>query len=744
MKDMASGEQTERPGAEQAEILRRLRESLAAGATDGIGAELERCFATWPRSPEFRLLWLQWLEGTGQQPAFRAAARLSRTLFPHSVPVARIALRVAVEEGAFEEAADLLTGVIWPARLDAAIREACLRSFLRLNAEGDRVEAVLLRLLEIEPDCPALLIHLAGGDLRRGRFAMALERLERAEAAAPLPPGAQTLRLEALLASPERDEAFLRALERALLASPNTPRLYALKHEVHQARGEKEAARATLELACHRFPEDPSFALLALHGRLADKDAEGAGQLLRDRVWRSALPERKRREALGLVVRGWTKAETLQPFLEELLQDTPDDRFVLVKLASLATRLRQHVRSVRYLQRAEAHGPLPPEAQSMRINLLVLGGNLEGSLALAKQQLAANPDRKDLVRRVNVVASLQGSEEDVVQSLRQAITQWPTDNSILQRYNRAILPEAEDEALFEHVTRFRRANSVDGRWRYQFALACLRRNRTPEACAMLRDLARDEQVGVEARRLLGMLETLPREEWDARARFSNDATKDVRVMRAPAAKATFIVMAGVHGGLGSLPFTHLDVLLQRHPINIIYLRDNKWSAFTAGVPGLGPDEPSTIAALVALCAELGPLPVVTFGGSLGGWSALRYGALMGAQAAVSLAAPVRLAPRDPDSAPFTQHYLMHIMPEATKDLLGLLGRTPSLRIIHVYSRENARDASHAEQLAQAGHVTLMPLENCDDHFVAAHLVAAKGFHPLIEQAIALAQDAMAA
>ncbi|MDI6025687.1 hypothetical protein QBK99_05660 [Corticibacterium sp. UT-5YL-CI-8] len=682
---------------------------------------------------------LRALETSAERESLRAELKASLDQFPDSPDIGLVAFRVAVEDDDLEAAADLLCDTLWTSLTDAKTRRRCLDELLSSSVDDEFSERTLLRLLKAEPGSAEILIYLAAFAVERQDHAQALRWLEQAEVVALLPRAANALRIKALLNATEWDDIFGRALESALSAAPEVRRLYALKHDFHDKRGERELARSVLELARKQFPDDSWFALRAFRFRLSDRDIQGAGLLFREQIWHSSLPESTRRGALATIVREWKDPDDLKPFLQGLLQDKPDDRFVLVKLASLVTRQRQHVEAARYLEKALEYGSLPPEAESMQVNMLILGGDAKGSLALVKHQLAANPDRKDLVRRANIVASICGNQDDVMETMRQAIVQWPTDATIVQRYNRAVIPEAEDQSLFDHLAHFSRANSVDGRWHYQFALACLRRNDTPRARATLRNLRDDPLVGFEAERLLSVLDAMPADEWDARARFSNDSAKEVRVVETPSAKATFVVMAGLHGGLGSIPLTHLDVLLQEHPINVVYLRDNRWSAFTAGVPSLGPDEDSTISALTALCARLGPMPMVTFGGSLGGWSAMRYGALACARLAVSLAGPTSLAVQGDQAKRFTQYYLSRILPETTSDLLNLLSRNADLRILHIYGAENAKDRANAVRLRQFANATLVPVEGCEDHFVAAHLVSRGDFHPLIEQAIAMAQ-----
>ena len=307
--------------------------------------------------------------------------------------------RSAVAAADFGSAADLLCDVIGPAGQNDGILQQCLDALLDAPVDDQFAEATLLRLLEVEPNCAAAQLRLAALDIRHERHGRALEWLGRAEACGPLPQTANLLRIEALLNATDWGDTFSRSLERALLVTPHARRLYGLKCDFHGKHGEQEDARAALALAMERFPEDPWFALRSFRQRLADKDLEGAALLFSERIWRSSMPEQTRRGALGMLTREWAAPETLETFLNGLLCDAADDRFVLVKLASLATRQRRHYEAVRHIERAERHGALPAEAESMRVNMLILGGDAKASLALAKQLLAARPDRNRLCRR---------------------------------------------------------------------------------------------------------------------------------------------------------------------------------------------------------------------------------------------------------------------------------------------------------------------------------------------------------
>lgn len=722
-------------GADQAAVVQGLLAALAAPGANDLGPRIDAALQQWPEDSLLHLLKIRWLERSGADDALRDELARARQLFPFDPRIALRVFRSDIDAGDIASASELLCGAIWPSPLGENLRGAALELLFRSGPADDLAGRTLARLLRGTADDRLVLPRLAALELKRGRIDAALDHLARAEAYGPLSGDANAIRSAALLKSERSDDAFGQHLDQALRRDPDARRLHALKCDFHRRRGETGAAQAALALARARFPDDPWLALRHFEDCLAAQDRAQAARILRDDIWRSSLPQGPRRRALGALVRDWPDRETLGQVLTELLHGGADDRFVLVKLASLAARDRRHLEAVRFIERAERLGSLPAEAAPMRINLLLLSGQHDTSLALAKSLLAANPQRKDLLRRANLIASVAGNQDDVTETITRALTHWPTDASILQRYNRSIIPEEVDRGLFRQIEPHSRSSAVNSRWLYQFAMACLRHTDTPRACSVLRGLSGDPDVGFEARRILGVLETMPAGDWDVAARFSNDSTRDMRVVRVPGARATMVVMAGLHGGLGNLPFTHVDALLRRHPLNVVYLRDNLWSAFTAGVPSLGPEEASTIAALKALCARMGDLPVMTFGGSLAGWSALRYGALMGARAVISLSGPVTLMSGGEQQARFAQHYLTGLVPAETRDLMSLLRQSPSLRIFHVYGELNPKDRANAALLAPLPHATVMPIRGCDDHFIAAHLIASGRFDPLIASAI---------
>ncbi|QTL02154.1 hypothetical protein J5J86_15265 [Aquabacter sp. L1I39] len=378
----------------------------------------------------------------------------------------------------------------------------------------------------------------------------------------------------------------------------------------------------------------------------------------------------------------------------------------------------------------------------MQVDLLMFTGKFQEALGLAKKVFAADPTRKAMLRRINLTGSVANSQEDVTQSIIRSIEQWPDDHLLLQRYNRAAFPRAVDRALFDRLQAHARTGEGEAHWQYQYALACLRHRDTPQGYAILKEIVDKPQIGFFAQRVLTILQSKPLDAWDVTARFDNDTMCDFRVVTTPGARATFLVLSGVRGDLGGLPFTHVDVLLADHPVNVIYLRDNSRRAFTGGLPSLGADEESMVAALRNHCAALDGVPAIPFGGSFAGWSAIRLAVLMGAPAALSLSAPVMDPTDDSGNAPMrlSRRYIASVLPPHARDLAGLVRGAPGTTIFHAYGAQHLRDGQHANELRDVPNVETIPVDS-DDHFIASDLIAQGLFHPLVARVIDAANAA---
>jgi len=88
-----------------------------------------------------------------------------------------------------------------------------------------------------------------------------------------------------------------------------------------------------------------------------------------------------------------------------------------------------------------------------------------------------------------------------------------------------------------------------------------------------------------------------------------------------------VAFCGVAHRLGTpLPVIHR--WLARLDASILYLRDYRNAGFASGIEAVAANAEDTAAHLVGLARQAGARRIVTFGNSLGGYAALRYGPLL--------------------------------------------------------------------------------------------------------------------
>src|SRR5262249_32824203 len=129
--------------------------------------------------------------------------------------------------------------------------------------------------------------------------------------------------------------------------------------------------------------------------------------------------------------------------------------------------------------------------------------------------------------------------------------------------------------------------------------------------------------------------------WRSASRLVDDRTKEVQVTTSAKARGTIVLTTGIT--FGNLPLAFIDALFASHDFNVIYLRDFGKRVYLRGVSALGANEAETIEALKGMAAGLGGKRLIAMGSSSGGFSAMRVGALMGADIAVSFSGQTALA-----------------------------------------------------------------------------------------------------
>ncbi|MGE0415549.1 MAG: tetratricopeptide repeat protein [Acetobacteraceae bacterium] len=522
---------------------------------------------------------------------------------------------------------------------------------------------------------------------------------------------------------------------------PHNLKIYLLEGEWYRRSGRSSDAEACFRAAQDVHPNNPWPSVRLLELLLAERRTADACRLFANAIWPSDVPEATRAGLLSRVTTAVADMTARRQFLEGLLKGSPIDRFVHLKLAALYFRLRDRSAAQSEFYRAQSLGSLPIESQLLQVELLLSLARFEDAYTKARQLVDSYPDRADFARRAIQTAHLANRSRDVEALLHHALERWPRDWLMLFRYNRSLCATKTDRALFDRLQEHEPAAMSDHRWLFQFAVACLRQQQTRRTLALLDCCLPDGPVVHMAGPLRAALGTLSVDEWRRARGVRNDIHADVQIVRVTDARATVIVLAGAQGGLGYLPPTHVSALLADHPVHLIHLHDLGNRGFTTGVRAFGSDQASMVAGLKELACDLGGLPVVTMGSSLGGVAATRLAVQMQALAAISFAGPVPLGANstqeadDPTLGLGTRGAMSTSVNQDDLSLVDMIRRTPATRIFQCYGTGYEPDVQAASFLRDLPNATLFPVAGCADHFVIEHMIANGDFGAVLRRAI---------
>ena len=243
--------------------------------------------------------------------------------------------------------------------------------------------------------------------------------------------------------------------------------------------------------------------------------------------------------------------------------------------------------------------------------------------------------------------------------------------------------------------------AADERWQFQYALACLEWGSTQDAVRALSAIPSGTPAARMSEPLRRAIASRPAASWRAAARFEDDRSRDVQIVRVAGAATTILVFTGLGGRLAYLPVGHLDTVLAAFAANVVYLRDVSSRAYLDGIASLG-DLPDTLAHLARLATELGAPRLVTMGNSIGGFGAVRYAARLGAAAALSFAGPTTLdSSATPDlaaaeEAPGNSGLRDLGMQRVTEnDLVPDIAGSPAMRVTYCFGAASDAEIAHA-------------------------------------------------
>ena len=175
--------------------------------------------------------------------------------------------------------------------------------------------------------------------------------------------------------------------------------------------------------------------------------------------------------------------------------------------------------------------------------------------------------------------------------------------------------------------------------------------------------------------------------------------------------------------------TLLDRLLQKLPVNVVYLHDVAESYFMGAIEGLGATYAENLAALDALRRAAGATRLLCLGTCIGGYAALRYGLDLGAEAVLCLSPRLRTRQGDDasDEAAAVRAFGTRIN---LRDLLTEAKAPPATTIL--YAERNPLDAAEGQDLDGAPGVVSHPFVGLNTHNIMTPLLAAGTLPALLE------------
>jgi hypothetical protein len=190
------------------------------------------------------------------------------------------------------------------------------------------------------------------------------------------------------------------------------------------------------------------------------------------------------------------------------------------------------------------------------------------------------------------------------------------------------------------------------------------------------------------------------------------------LVRQPGSETLVVVFmppAGGFGGTGNA----IQAMLGSNPPHALYLYDSNALYHLAGTDRFGPGYAAMVEGLKSLAAELGARRVVTLGPSAAGFTAIRVGIDIRADAVVAAGAVTSMtaaAMHADGRMPGTRARLLDCVPEQARDLRPDLIEQGGRTHVHLfYGDANREDKMHAHHLRGVPGVNLHPIEDLGMH-----------------------------
>ena len=504
----------------------------------------------------------------------------------------------------------------------------------------------------------------------------------------------------------------------------------------------EEGRLAEAEAACRAVleshPDHVSVTSLLCRVLTAAGRADEARDLFARCVWTSALtPEQKAAGLADLTTAG--EAGEVEAFIRRLEAVRPSEPRESGRIAISEARLGLPERALERLTGIEQANELTRVQTSHLIQLLVQERRLGEARARAAALIEAEPADPEWPLRLAQIEFLEGDMAAAADRLSEALARAPGKPALLKALAGMPIPPDRFQTIFSQVEAARRHSEFNQIANWSFALVALQARKTDTAIEALEAIgAGSDETRATAQHMLSVLRARPLRDWTDKPRFVQDPGRAAHIVRADGAAATLFVFPGLQNQFGSLPYGYLDVLLSGMPANVVYLKDVGQTAFLDGAGELGQSEPAMAESLARIARELGAPRIVTLGSSIGGFAALRYGALLGAQAAISFSGPTRLysttdrpgASRRRAGLAFLRRYA-----DRQRDVVPDVEANPGMAVWHFAGAENAEDIGQQDRLRGVAQARLESLPKVAHHNTVLPIIAAGRLPGLMARAI---------
>lgn len=219
--------------------------------------------------------------------------------------------------------------------------------------------------------------------------------------------------------------------------------------------------------------------------------------------------------------------------------------------------------------------------------------------------------------------------------------------------------------------------------------------------------------------------------WFARRQSElTDPSGSLRIYRAADALGVLFVFGGLRNQPG-IEEADLVAALAGLPVHVVAMRDPSLLMYLKGVPGVADSFETMAVALKRLARELGGGRILTFGTSAGGYTALRYGDAIDADAVLcdsGLTNMTEASMRADGRAGAVATRMLAEVRDQLVDMREVLARRERPLDIELwYGADMPLDRAYAERIADLPGVRLRPVPGHAAHGVIARVPEARGW-----------------